>query len=386
MIILASPIIFVLFLLSKTNKRSIRHNYYVTSSSTSTVLASTLMTSNENANQQGPAPTQPSGPQAPPPVFSDALFTYIERCQKEYGKPFNTLLDAGTGTHSLRWISTLMRNSEHLPVDDPLYVQRYTAITADEIMRKAVVKEADKLGMVDKGDIIIGNWFALKDDEEGTAATNAVGEGEFASGRGVTPSNFLNNQKFDTILADYLIGALDGFSPYYQDLMLSRLDRHLNPGGRIYIVGLQPIPDQVDDDANIVCKVTKIRDACILLAGHRCYREYPVDWIVRNIQKIPHLRVAKISQFPILYSHGTIVRQLNVARSKLPLFPSPGLAKEMENAIKELENESLMLTQRSKNGKLKLGFDYVVVVEKAYPDQEGNMPCVDQEEQECGEI
>ena len=64
-------------------------------------------------------------------------------------------------------------------------------------------------------------------------------------------------------------------------------------------------------------------------------------------------------------SHGTIVRQLNVARSKLPLFPSPGLAKEMENAIKDLENESLILTQRTKNGNLKLGFDYVVVVEKA---------------------
>lgn len=25
----------------------------------------------------------------------------------------------------------------------------------------------------------------------------------------------------------------------------------------------------------IICKVRKIRDACILLAGHRCYREYP---------------------------------------------------------------------------------------------------------------
>lgn len=351
------------------------------------------MTPNENSNsniQQGSTPNpnnippkQPSGPQAPPPTFSDALFTYIERCQKEYGKPFNTLLDSGTGTHSLRWISSLMRNSDHLPSDDPLYVQRYTAITADEIMRKAVVKEADNLGMVDKGDIVIGNWFAVNDEDEGTAA-NAAGEGEFPSGRSVASSNFLNDQKFDTILSDYLIGALDGFSPYYQDLMLSRLDRHLNPGGRIYIVGLQPVPDQVDDDANIVCKVTKIRDACILLAGHRCYREYPVDWVVRNIQKIPHLRVAKISQFPILYSHGTIVRQLNVARSKLPLFPSPGLAKEMENAIKDLENESLILTQRNKNGKLKLGFDYVVVVEKAHPDQDGNMPV--EEEQECGEI
>jgi len=384
MIILASPIIFVLFLLSKTNRRPTKQSNYITTSRASTILASTIMASNENANNNLGSAAPQQQPSTPFPIFTDALFTYIERCQKEYGKPFNTLLDAGTGTHSLRWISTLMRNSDHLPIDDPLYVEHYTAITADEIMRKAVVKEAEQLGMADKGSIIIGNWFSVNDDsDEGSANTN---EGEYASGRSHTSTslNFLGGKKFDTILADYLIGALDGFSPYYQDLMLSRLDRHLNPGGRIYIVGLQPVPDQVDDDANIVCKVTKLRDACILLAGHRCYREYPVDWIVRNIQKIPHLRVAKISQFPILYSHGTIVRQLNVARSKLPLFPSPGLAREMESAIKDLENESLMLTKRSKTGKLKLGFDYVVVVEKAYPDQDDNMS--GDQEQECGEI
>ena len=29
---------------------------------------------------------------------------------------------------------------------------------------------------------------------------------------------------FDTILADYLIGAVDGFSPYEQDTIISRYD------------------------------------------------------------------------------------------------------------------------------------------------------------------
>lgn len=397
MFILASPIISVLFLVSNSNIKTTQKHY----NSPTSILTSSIMTTKDNAiiSQLGSsaAPTgnsntnikaqqqQPSGATTatPSPTFSDALFTYIERCQREYGKPFNKLLDAGTGTHSLRWIAALMDNSDGLPVDDPLYVQRYTAITADEIMRKAVVKEADQLGMVDKGDIVIGNWFSLKEDDN-NKDTVTMSEEELASGNGLSngsSSTFLADQKFDTILADYLIGALDGFSPYYQDLLLSRLNRHLNPGGRIYIVGLQPIPDHVDDDANIVCKITKVRDACILLAGHRCYREYPVDWVVRHIQKIPQLRVVKISQFPILYSHDTIVRQLNVARSKLPLFPTPGLAKEMETVIQDLEQESYKLTQKSRNGKLKIGFDYVLVIEKAFPDEEE----LDQE-QECGEI
>lgn len=61
---------------------------------------------------------------------------------------------------------------------------------------------------------------------------------------------------------------MDGFSPYYQDLIFSRLSQHLHPKhGRLYIVGLNPIPDKVDGDGQIICEVTKLRDACILLAG-----------------------------------------------------------------------------------------------------------------------
>jgi hypothetical protein len=50
--------------------------------------------------------------------------------------------------------------------------------------------------------IIVGNWM---DDS-------------FCSRLGV----------FDTILADYLIGAVDGFSPYEQDTIISRCD-HFHP-------------------------------------------------------------------------------------------------------------------------------------------------------------
>jgi len=74
-------------------------------------------------------------------------------------------------------------------------------------------------------------------------------------------------EKFDTILADYLVGAIDGFSPYFQDQIFPCLATKLNSGGRIYVVGLNPIPDKVEGDADIFCRVTKLRDACILLAG-----------------------------------------------------------------------------------------------------------------------
>ena len=181
----------------------------------------------------------------------DKLFGCIERNQEVSGKPFGTFLDAGTGTHSLRWMASLIGDNCKSS-DQRIRIDGYTAITADEGMRKNVLKEATDLKIEDAGRIIIGNW----QDEGGRPEENELCHGEM----------------FDTILADYLVGAMDGFSPYYQDLIFPRLSRHLKPGGRIYVVGLNPIPHKTDGDANIFCEVTRLRDACILLGGHRCYR------------------------------------------------------------------------------------------------------------------
>jgi hypothetical protein len=76
------------------------------------------------------------------------------------------------------------------------------------------------------------------------------------------------------------------------------------------------------------------------------------------------LKVLDTTKFPILYSKSTIMRQLNVARSKLPFFPSNGLADEMENQIVALEKECELLTSKALDGKIKLGFDYVITAVK----------------------
>jgi hypothetical protein len=265
---------------------------------------------------------------------NDALFGAIEKQQGD--KPFGAFLDAGTGLHSLRWIATLTPERSH-----PYPITKYTAITADETMRRNVQDEANALGIGNKGDVIIGNWFAPH-----------------------MPLD-LGQEQYDTILADYLIGAMDGFSPYQQDCMLPKLAALLKPGGRLYVVGLEPIPDSADADADVICKVRRIRDACILLAGHRCYREYPVEWVHRQFNTTtPGMKLLRTSKFPILYRHATIVKQINVARSKFRFFPNPEVADAMRKVLDDLEVESLEATQRAPNGRLQLGFDYVVSAEK----------------------
>jgi len=325
----------------------------------------------------------------------DALFGYIEQCQvnaaatspgnDDDGPPvpcFGNFLDAGTGSHSLRWIASIVHRERLLadlasregpssPVSAAaprLSMKSYTAITADETMRRRVLQEARELGVEDRGDIIIGNW------KEGVRS-NERGELEFVAptvdsdrkdnndGNGNAKKALLEGQVFDTILADYLVGAVDGFSPYFQDQIFQRLTHHLAPGGRMYVIGLQPVPDSVSGDANVFCKITKVRDACILLADHRCYREYPLDWIERHVRRAG-LNVVESRTYPIRYNHGTMLRQINVGRSKLKLFTSKGMAKEMGKVLDDLEKESLEVTERQPGGRITLGFDYVVVAER----------------------
>ena len=117
----------------------------------------------------------------------------------------------------------------------------YTAVTANEAMRCRVRNEATELGVEGRGDIVVGNW-----------ANDAL----------------LGGRTYDTVLTDYLVGAIYGFSPYFQDRLLPRLARHLAPRGRMYVIGLQPVPDGAGGGGDVFCRITKVCDACILLAGH----------------------------------------------------------------------------------------------------------------------
>jgi hypothetical protein len=114
--------------------------------------------------------------------MSDILFSTIERMHG--ARLWGRFLDAGTGLHSIRWVQNLQTTS-------------WTAITADNQMRQQIIQDMNvsaKLRPVDS--ILVGNWMDEKFCE--------------------------NLGKYDTILADYLIGAVDGFSPYEQDNIIKK--------------------------------------------------------------------------------------------------------------------------------------------------------------------
>ena len=124
-----------------------------------------------------------------------ALFKHIAFLQD--GTPWGRLLAAGTGNTSLRWVTGLNTMS-------------WTAITADP--QRALRIENEFSDRRREGDrVLSGNW---------------------------SDPLLLEGETFDVVLADYLIGSMDRFSPYFQYRFLRRLRPHV--GTRLYLVGLEP--------------------------------------------------------------------------------------------------------------------------------------------------
>jgi hypothetical protein len=251
---------------------------------------------------------------APPSASSDALFAFIERLQGD--RPWGSVLDAGTGEHSLQWIAGLP-------------TARWTAVTGGEARARelrahfgARVRPADRL--------VTGNW---------------------------QDPALLAGELYDVVLADYLLGAIDGFAPYFQDRLFARLRPLV--GQRLYAVGLAPYPD--DDDspgAALIREIARLRDACILLAGHRCYREYPLDWVLRHVEAAG-FSVVDAVEMPIVYRRRFVDGQLDVCRRKLPLIADPGLRASLDRHIEELRARARPLADAG----IRFGHDWVLAAE-----------------------
>ena len=235
------------------------------------------------------------------------------------GLPWGRMLDAGTGAHSLHWVSGLDTTA-------------WTAVTASASMAQQV-RAAVQPRMRAQDRIIVGDW---------------------------TDAGLLAGETFDTVLADYLLGAVEGFAPYFQPCLFARLRPLV--GRRLYVVGLQPyVPYTPDDPAGrLVVEMGRVRDACLLLAGERPYREYPLDWVLRSLREAG-LRVLASERFPIRYGRRYIDAQIDMCEARLRRFADPSLAQAMRAHLAALRTRAYALHDAL--GGLAHGFDYAVAAE-----------------------
>jgi len=219
---------------------------------------------------------------------TDTIFSYIENQQKLWKTKmgssidsFGSVLDVGTGESSLRWIMGLNTSS-------------WNAISASYSMIKSLNKYENRMRRgIDS--LILGDWMLPGSLTE------------------------LENRTFDLVLVDYVLAAMEAFSPFYQDLLFKRLKPHVS--NKIYVVGQEPYrvpydrggspPYNLDITSDVVFQIFKLRDSCQLIGGSRFYREYPVEWVVRSLESSGY-KVDDIQLFPINWGYQALLKQIQV--------------------------------------------------------------------------
>lgn len=243
------------------------------------------------------------------------LYRYIAERQKD--SPWGTMLDAGTGLNSIRWMAQLPTKS-------------WTAVTGSK-------SEANRVGEViaaqqrSKDRILLGNW---------------------------ADPNFLSGETYDTVLADYLMGAIEGYAPYFQPYLFERL-RPLTRNA-LYVTGLEPyVPTALpnDEGEQIIWEIGRLRDACVLLSGDLPYREYPAGWVVDQLRR-SSFTVQDVRHFKIGYKESFVNAQIDVALYAIGKLIDHSLAESLKRQCIDLRDRALQLVEA--NGALRGCRNYVI--------------------------
>lgn len=165
---------------------------------------------------------------------------------------------------------------------------------------------------------------------------------------------FLYGETFDTVLVDYLIGALDRFAPYFQSRIFSRLRPHLKD--RVYIIGLEPYPERAQGNGGkLIARLVALRDATLLLSQDRPNREYPRWWVIEQMESAG-FRVLGVDVFQNYQGSRFIQAELDVVRSRLEHLPSD-LRASIDAAERQLRKELLSAVASEP---IAWGQDYVI--------------------------
>lgn len=250
-------------------------------------------------------------------MSGSALFSCIEAVQGPVA--FGRVLDAGTGPRSLRWLMTLNTDA-------------CTAVTGDRWMQRQVQRAlGDWQRPQDR--LLVGNW---------------------------TDRDLLAGEQFDTVVADYLLGAIEGFAPYFQSSLFARL-RPLT-ARRLYITGVEPyVIAQPEDEAGaLIWEIGRYHDACVILSGKQPYREYPLDWVSAELRRSGFGPVAA-RKFPTAYKAKFVRGKIDVCRPRLERLADPALSRSLIAHGEALRSRALAYIER--HGALSHGFAYVVAAD-----------------------
>lgn len=252
-------------------------------------------------------------------MSGSGVFSCIEAMQGEatYGR----VLDAGTGPRSLGWLTTIQTDS-------------ITAVTGAKQMASQVQKCLGEWRRP-QDRLIVGNWKNTK---------------------------MLDGEQFDTVIAENLLGSIEGFAPYFQTEIFRRL-RPLTRK-RLYVTGIEPyvIDKPANEAGALIWEIGRYRDACLILTGQLPYREFPGQWVLTELQR-SGFQLLSARQVPTGYTADFVNGQIGLARPRLERMADRALGQSLIAHGEELKARAL--GHLSRHGSLSHGFVHVIAADPA---------------------
>ena len=246
-----------------------------------------------------------------------AHFNVIDDLRGE--EPLGSVLDAGTGPRSISWLLTQDTAS-------------WTAVTGAANMQNRVERLiGERKRPQDR--LLLGNW---------------------------SDPELLAGERFDTVLADHLLGAIEGFAPYYQTSLFQRL-RTLT-AKRLYLTGMQPyVVDRPADEAGtLIWQIGRYREACLLLLGKTPYREFPLDWVLGELRR-SGFEPRATRTMSVTYKKPFVNGQIDLVRPGLERLRDQALGKVLIARGEELRGRALAHIEN--HGSLQHGLSYVIAAD-----------------------
>mmetsp|Transcript_8399 Transcript_8399/g.25993 ORF Transcript_8399/g.25993 Transcript_8399/m.25993 type:complete len:465 (-) Transcript_8399:76-1470(-) len=328
--------------------------------------------------------------------LENAVWGYVKRAREQSGAWGHTL-DAGTGYSSLRFLA------------EDVNTKRWTAVTAQPSIYYYLLRHvARRSRATPEQAAFSASESESASSESGSASTasatdlsdspsslgNSVGASSVSSQICSAPywdrllladwanQTLLSEERFDTILADYFLGSVDGFTPYAQPRFLRRFRDLLTTdggGGVLILIGTEPYLVAAERfgaltaDQQLLLSAFRLRDSCILYAGYSYqYREYPAAWVVDQLESMGGFEVEAVQHFPIVNGWSRARSALDLCRKKIresleggPLRGIPTAAAEGFLATAERLAAKIAALQRARPAaKICLGMDYAVIARR----------------------
>eukprot|EP00316_Scyphosphaera_apsteinii_P015553 CAMPEP_0119307092 /NCGR_PEP_ID=MMETSP1333-20130426/7679_1 /TAXON_ID=418940 /ORGANISM="Scyphosphaera apsteinii, Strain RCC1455" /LENGTH=395 /DNA_ID=CAMNT_0007310561 /DNA_START=374 /DNA_END=1561 /DNA_ORIENTATION=- len=277
------------------------------------------------------------------------------------------VLDAGTGPSSMSWLCTqptesvvavtaarAMSTKLKAELKAPCKPVESPANTSANGQQPTYDGRSRKAGH-HPNTLLVGTWFAR---EEGKQP--------------LTEHPVYTAQKFDTVLADYLLGALEHFAAFTEQKMMDVLVSSIKDDGLLLLCGRKPYPYpgpqgyrslKYSTARKIVLSAERVRDAAMLLSHQREYREFPAWW-VREALRQRGVEIIDQESFAGRVDLEYVTTQLGWARREARKVDSASLSAGLLRHIKELQAAADADARLNRNGGVNIGGSYCIVARK----------------------